>query len=167
MHILFNTVRLFLCIVFSSIFLILPIQAESADSGQKFYINITLSKKAADKLSSIGEGITALVSYYGEPRKGAERHANDIGMIDLGNTEVKRAGKPGKVAISEDAIISNRLQWINGPVKVNLNLYSSRIKAEDNLLSCDFIDSDVNRLAAPIELHCTLIEEGIASALKP
>lgn len=125
-------------------------------------LNITLSKKAEEKLGSTGEGITVLASFFGTPKSGAEKHANDIGMIDLGSDTIEMKGLPGPVHITTEHVSGERLGWIEGPVNVNVNLFSSRKSSEDNVLNCDFVDGQVELAAkAPITLHCSLIEEGI------
>src|SRR5690606_13529748 len=45
--------------------------------------SVTLSKKAAAKLAAEKEGIVVYASYYGDPKKSAEKHADEVGQIDL------------------------------------------------------------------------------------
>ncbi len=53
----------------------------TAQGDMSFDVNVTLSKKAAAKLAAQKEGIVVLTSYYGDPKRSAERHANEIGQI--------------------------------------------------------------------------------------
>jgi hypothetical protein len=141
-----------------------------ADEKFSFDINVTLSKKAAAKLASQKEGIIAFASYYGDPKRGAERHANEIGQIDLTpqDEQVDIPGSGGSAHISGANIDAKRLDWLAGPAKVNLNVASARKSSSDNLLACDFIDGalvDVRK--APITLHCSLIEEHTDTKMWP
>ncbi|WP_342239771.1 hypothetical protein [Inquilinus sp. OTU3971] len=133
-----------------------------ADDTFGFDIDVTLSRKAADKLASQKEEIVAFASYYGDPKRSAERHANELGQIDLTpqDEEVEIPGSGGRAHISGANVDPKQLDWIAGPAKVNLNIASARKSSSNNLLACDFIDgplSDVRK--APITLRCSLIEE--------
>ncbi|WP_163268859.1 hypothetical protein [Chelativorans alearense] len=137
----------------------LPAMAQG-DMG--FDLKVTLSKKAAAKLAAEKEGIVAFASYYGDPKRGAEKHADEIGQIDLTpqDEEVEISGSGGHARISGAKVDTKRLDWLAGPAKVNVNIASARKSSSDNLLDCDFIDgalADVRK--APITLHCFLIEE--------
>ncbi|WP_159589738.1 hypothetical protein [Chelativorans xinjiangense] len=137
----------------------LPAMAQG-DMG--FDLEVTLSEKAAAKLAAEKEGIVAFASYYGDPKRGAEKHADEIGQIDLTqqDEEVEISGSGGRAHISGAKVDTKRLDWLAGPAKVNVNIASARKSSSDNLLDCDFIDgalADVRK--APITLHCYLIEE--------
>jgi hypothetical protein len=142
----------------------------TAQGDMGFDINVTLSKKAAAKLASQKEGIVAFASYYGDPKRSAEKHANEIGQISLTpqDEEVELPGSGGPAHISGAKVDTKRLDWLAGPPKVNLNIASARKSSSDNLLSCDFIDGPLaNVRKAPIALHCSLIEEHPDTKLKP
>lgn len=134
----------------------------TAQESMGFDINVTLSKKAAAKLASQKEGLVAFASYYGEPKRSSEKHADEVGQIDLTpqDEQVEIAGSGGGAHISGANVDPKRLEWLAGPVKVNLNIASGRKSSPDNLLACDFIDgalADIRK--TPITLHCSLIEE--------
>ncbi|TKB89752.1 MAG: hypothetical protein E5W81_07400 [Mesorhizobium sp.] len=135
-----------------------------------FDVNVTLSKKAAARLAAKKEGIVVLASYYGDPKRSAGKHANEVGQIDLTpqDEEVEIAGTAGHAHISGTKVDTKRLDWLAGPPEVNVNVASARKSSPDNLLSCDFIDgplSDVQR--KPVTLHCGLIEENVDTKLRP
>lgn len=154
----------FICLMISS-----PItHAANIEENFSFDLTITLSSKAENKLKSVNEGITVLASYYGSPHKGAERHANEMGMIDLGTETIELGGHAGSAHIKGNSVSSERLKWIQQPVNVNVNLFSSRKSSDDNILSCDLIDGPVNTVAkSPVTIHCALIEENTETKLKP
>lgn len=162
----FKTSHLLLTV---SVLTFIPV-AFAVDTNENlgFDIRISLSKKAAAKLQSTNKGITVMASYYGSPRKSARRRVNEIGLIDLGLDTIDRSGGPGLVHITGNTIAAERLEWIQGPAKVNVNILSSRKGDENNILNCDFIDGDVAAIKeSPVELHCSLIEEDIESKHKP
>lgn len=139
-----------------------------AETQVAFDFNVTLSPKAEKALVSTKEGITFSASYYGDPKKGAEKHANEVGQIDLGMERVDLPGKPGKVHVSGGDFDPKRLKWISGPVYVNVNVFSSRKSGPDNILSCDFIDTELKNVKdqAPT-LNCFLIEENAQTSVRP
>lgn len=143
--------------------------AQGAPQGDMgFDLNVTLSEKAAASLASRNEAIVVSASYYGDPKPGARRHANEIGQIDLGREEVDIPGKPGLARITGAKVEVPRLEWLDGQVMVNVNVFTARKSGPDNLLSCDIIDGPLQKVrSAPVTLNCGLIEEGLATALKP
>ncbi|AYF03469.1 hypothetical protein PY32053_03928 (plasmid) [Paracoccus yeei] len=142
----------------------------TARSDFGFDVTVTLSQKAAATLASTGEEIVLFADYYGEPKRGAERHTNEIGQISLdrGDEQVEIPGTGGSAHISGATLDAKRLDWISGPMMVNVNVASARKSNADNILSCDFIDGAfVSVKKAPITLHCALIEENYDTIMKP
>ncbi|MER9597080.1 hypothetical protein [Mesorhizobium sp. M0244] len=142
----------------------------TAQGDMSFDVNVTLSKKAAAKLAAEKEGIVVFASYYGDPKRSAEKHANEVRQIDLTpqDEQVGIPGTAGHAHISGARVDTKRLDWLAGPPEVNVNVASARKSSADNLLNCDFIDgplSDVQR--EPVTLHCGLIEENVDTKLKP
>ncbi|WP_448786204.1 lysozyme inhibitor LprI family protein [Brucella intermedia] len=133
----------------------------SKDMG--FDVNVTLSNKAAARLAANKEGIVVFASYYGDPKKSAEKHTNEIGQISVssGDESVEISGAGGIAHVSGTRIDTKSLDWVAGQVKVNVNVASARKSSSDNLLECDLIDGPVSnvRKAAPVEMHCYLIDE--------
>lgn len=148
--------------------LLAPVSVAHADTSPAFDFNVTLSPKAAKKLASTKEGLTFAASYYGDPTKKAEKHANEVGQIDLGMERVDLPGKAGKVHVSGGDFDPRRLDWISGPVYVNVNVFSSRKSGPDNILSCDFIDTELKNVTGQVTtLNCFLIEESAQTNVKP
>lgn len=141
----------------------------AAEPPRGFDVDITLTAAAARRLQAAHEGITAWASYYGDPNQAGRRHADEVGQIDLGHDEVREPGRPGSVHISGANLHTDRLRWIEGGVKVNVNVYTSRLSSDDNLLACDFVDGDLATVIRdqPITLHCGLIGEHIKTQRKP
>jgi hypothetical protein len=126
-----------------------------------FDVKVTLSDKAAMRLKMRRESIVVSADYSGEPKKDAQGHANQIGMINLGVENVEVIGAEGLVKVTGTKIDLQRLDWIKGPVMLNVNLFSGRHASADNILACDFFDGRLSRAVRKTPtLHCSLIEEG-------
>jgi hypothetical protein len=142
--------------------------AVQAQNAMGFDFQITLSDKAARRLASSRESITILASFYGDPKKTAEKYANQVGQIDLGTERLDLPGKGQTVHILGNKVRSTGLKQIASPVMVNVNVFTARKTSKDNLLSCDFIDTELQSVKAqPIALHCSLIEENIPMQTRP
>jgi hypothetical protein len=125
-----------------------------------FDVKMTLSDKAAMRLKMRHESIVVSADYSGEPKKNAMGHANEIGMINLGVENVEVVGAEGRVRVTGTKIDIKRLDWIKGPVMLNVNLFSGRHASADNILACDFFDGKLSSAVRKTpELHCSLIEE--------
>jgi hypothetical protein len=125
-----------------------------------FDVRITLSDLAAERLRTTREGIVVSAYYTGDPLPSAENRANQIGTIDLGAENREVIGAEGLVRITGKKIDLRRLDWIKGPVMLNVNVYSARRTNPDNILSCDFFDGKLSSAVRKTPtLHCTLIEE--------
>ena len=71
-----------------------------AQNSTAFGFDITLSPKAAQTLAASGEGITIGASFYGVPNKRGEKHANEIGNIDLGYEQIDMPGEESAVRVT-------------------------------------------------------------------
>lgn len=142
--------------------------AVAAAPAHGFAVDITLSPKAAQRLQTAHEGITVWASWYGDPGASGQRHVDEVGRVELGHEEVRAPGRSGIVHISGAGLHADRLSWIEGPVEVNVNVYTSRLSSNDNLLACDFIDGDLVTVVRdqPVTLHCGLISEHIETHRK-
>lgn len=157
------------CGLLSAIILpLLPAQAHANDTSLAFDFKITLSQKAAAKLKSSHETITVLASYYGEPTHEGEKHADELGMVDLGKENFELPGQPGVAHVTGKNVGGAKLKWIKGQPSVNVNLYTSRKSSDENLIDCDLIDGAVAKVQAkPITVNCFLIGEPVESKSFP
>lgn len=167
----FTTKRLYevILIGFTLLGLICSRRAEGG-STLGFDVSISLSDKAKEELHLRREPLVALVSYYGDPTKQAERHVDEVGHIQL-STSASTIELPlgeTRVHISGQQVRRERLAWIKGPIMVNLNIVSGRHSSPDNLLSCDFIDGPLTDVQeTTVKLNCSLITEHRDTVLRP
>ncbi|WP_054311887.1 hypothetical protein [Mesorhizobium sp. 1M-11] len=140
----------------------------NAAGFQPVDITIVLSPRAAATLSKHKEAIIVSASYSGDPEKSAEKHADEIGRIDLGTEEHSMPGTGGTVRLTGPKTDEEKFGWIKGPVLINVNVYSARKSSQDNLLNCDFIDGPLPQVAkAPVTLNCSLIAENKSTRALP
>lgn len=133
-----------------------------------FSLELEFSDKALSTLKTQGEEVIVAASYYGSPNRAGEKHADDVGQIDLGREEVQVPAEPGPVQVIGSGLDIENLKWIEGEVMVNVNVYSARLSSDDNLISCDLIDGPFSAIKDSIvTLDCALIEEGKETELKP
>ncbi len=138
-----------------------PLQAQEQKSIIfAFDVEISLSDMAAARLKMRHESIVVSAYYSGDAKPSTEKHTNQIGTIDLGTENVEVIGAAGLVRVTGTKIDITRLEWIKGPVMVNVNAYSGRHSSADNILVCDFFDGKLSSaVRKPAQLHCSLIEE--------
>jgi hypothetical protein len=141
--------------------------AQSGRQTASFDIQISLSSKAASKLASLSEGIVVSATWSGNPRSGAERLANQAGQIDLGRQTIELSGRPQTAHITAPHPAQGLLGEIQGPVELNVNVYSARRSGPDNILNCDFYDGNQQDvLHKPLAVHCSLITEKTQNSYK-
>lgn len=137
-----------------------PAKAGEAAPNLGFEVQVKMSKRAAQTLRRKKEGVLVSASYYGDPTAAAQRHANEVGQIDLGQEMVPLPGIEGKVRVTGKTVERQRLAWIDGPPKVNVNVFTARRSGPDNLIACDFIDGPVASVATGVTtVSCGLITE--------
>ncbi len=154
--------RLFLGLICGAMLSASSSSAQTTENGFAFDVRISLSAKAAAKLAALSEGIIVSASYSGTPTPSAAKHADEIGQIDLGREEIEMQGHAGTVHVTGAKVNQKHLPWIEGPVLLNINVYSARHSGQDNILACDFFDGELRNAARqPVSLHCSLIAEHI------
>lgn len=148
-----------------------PVPAADADTAGPvpgFTIDLSLSPKALKTLSERKEKVIVDARYYGYPKPSARQHGDDVGQIQLGTEDVETAPRPGAVRVTGANVLVDRLDWIDGDIMVNVNGFTARKSGPDNLIDCDFIDGRLAAVtAAPVTLHCALIEENYETKQRP
>jgi len=124
-------------------------------------IVVTLSPRAAEEMESRDEQITVSAAWYGAPRPDAVGDVDETGRLALGTRQWLLPGQGGSVDVAPDDRTRGNYPRVEGPVGVNVNIYSARKSGPDNLLACDIIDGDIASLAGrEVAIACSLIEEG-------
>ncbi|MDE1178526.1 MAG: hypothetical protein PW789_18285 [Edaphobacter sp.] len=150
---------------FFAVLFVAPLHAQIEEAKPlvfAFDVSITLSQKAAAWLKAHRESIVVSADYTGAPKPDAEGRANQIGTIDLGVENVEVIGAAGLVRVTGTKVDGRRLDWIKGPVMLNVNLFSGRHANGDNVLACDFFDGKLSSAVKKTpELRCSLIAEQV------
>jgi hypothetical protein len=158
----FTNLRWFLFLPLGTAFLASAAPAQSPEMPSSFDIQILLSQRAAAKLESLSEGIVIAATYSADTAPGAERHADQIGRIDLDRKTAVISGRPQFVHIAGPRIAHSLLAETHGPILLNVNVYSARRSGPDNILNCDFFDGNLaEAVRKPLTLHCSLINEKV------
>lgn len=153
--------QIYLRLLTSTILLVsATVCAPASESKYAFKVQVSFSEKAAAKLHALSEGIIISATYAGDPLPSQQKHTDEIGQIPLGVDQMEMPGKPGSIVVSGTKINRKRLGWIQGPILLNVNVYSARHSGPDNILSCDFFDGKLqDAIDHPISIHCSLIAE--------
>lgn len=135
--------------------------ARAVDGAMGFSVQVSLSAAAATRLAQLREAITVSVVWYGEPTKAARKFADEMGQIDLGTETVGLPGTGGTAVVTGAAVKVAHVDRVkNRAVNVNVNVFSARRSAPDNLLSCDLFDDALTLTRpGPVAIHCRLIGE--------
>lgn len=121
-------------------------------------IELTFSPRAAQELAGLSEMVTVSAFYFGEPAPGATIEPDEEGLIFLGLEEHVIWPVPQAVGLGGN-LAAMPVGQVVVP-RVNVNVYSARFGAEDNLLDCGLLDGPVQEFAGkPQALACKLIDE--------
>lgn len=136
-------------------------QRAPARPAAGFTINITYSPRAAAEMARRHEGLTVAAYYQGEPTRAARRHANEEGLVDLGDETQTVPGRAGPVTVTGRNLQVAHLAWVRpGTTRVNVNLYSARRSGPDNILDCGIVEGLLPQIAGRThQVRCKLIVE--------
>ncbi len=121
-------------------------------------VELTFSPRALQELAGLSEMVTVSAFYFGEPAPGATIEPDEEGLIFLGLEEHVIWPVPQPVVLG-----GNLAAMPVGQVAIpqlNVNVYSARFGAEDNLLDCGLIEGPVQDFTGkPQAIACKLINE--------
>lgn len=133
--------------------------AASAPLPKEIIVDLTLTPRAAEKLSAMDEGITIAAMYDGEPTRAHRKQVDEMGMIALGMDRVTVTGKAQRVVVPIRKLDRVRVAWVvGGQPHLLINVFTARRKNPDNLLNCDIYDGPLADIRGkPIAIKCDLI----------
>jgi hypothetical protein len=125
-----------------------------------FHVNVSLSAQIVGFLQQRKETVVVSAEYYGWPAKGAEKLADEMGEVQLGEEKFERANLL-KAVFTGLPIDKGKLPYVkDGDVQVLINVYSGRHSSPDNLLSCGFFEGSIAAVKKyDLTLTCKLIED--------
>lgn len=123
-----------------------------------YSLDVSLSAKAAAKLSSSGETIHVSAMYYGSAKPGVK--GDEAGQIQLGAEEID-IPKAGLLKLGQITLKPADIKKIKEKQPlVLINVYTSRKVFADNLLDCGLFQDKVTVAAKkPVKIACKLIGE--------
>lgn len=132
--------------------------AFAVDGPPAYSVSVKLSPAAEKKVTAMKEGITVSLMYNLEP--GPKVKDGFPLLIGEETLTLKGAGTvaAGKVKLDPKEIRKGKK---GAAPTLLINVYTSRLVAQDNLLSCDLFDAPFKDIPRdkPIEIMCKLIEE--------
>lgn len=121
-------------------------------------LDVTFSQRALQELAGLSEMVMVSAFYFGEPAPGATIEPDDEGLIFLGVEEHVIWPVPQRVQLGAN-LATMPVAQVVAP-QVNVNVYSARFGAEDNLLDCALVDGPVQDFVGkPQAVACKLIGE--------
>lgn len=129
--------------------------APAAAAAEAVSFTLDLDPATEARLAAMGERITVSAFYFGDPKPGADVELDEMGQVWLGNEEVEVA--PVDQTVTLTAILEGPADRVVAPM-VNVNVYTSRLAHENNLINCGIIEGPIAELAvAEQRIECTLL----------
>ncbi len=134
--------------------------AAEATSPYAFEVQLTLTPRTIEKLETMREMVTVSGMYWGEPKEEARPHADEMGQINLGADDIKVQPSSRSVIVPGAAIDPKVLASdVDGPPQVLVNVYTSRMADENNLINCGIYEGPIAMAQQkPVDIRCDLIE---------
>lgn len=100
-------------------------------------VEVALTNAAASLLQAASGRISVEATFVGDPVDGDLTHANELGVVVLGNSRSELPG-PGRVAFAEELIDRSRLGLISGQPQIMINTTASGSSVPPGLLACSY-----------------------------
>lgn len=130
--------------------------AGAAAAQDMLRLEISFDPSAAARLAAMGERATISAWYYGEPLGEGANHLDESGTVYLG-TETFEIWPVDQPVTIGGSLGGAPMAWVVQPM-VNVNVFSSRLKDENNLLDCGLVEGPLDELAMdPQVIRCKLL----------
>lgn len=119
------------------------------------------TEHALSRLAELGETVTISAMYYGEPlpEAAAAMAEADGPFYVVGTYEATVSPVNQSITLSGAGIDPAMLANLTGAPLVNVNIFTSRTRHPDNLITCALIDGDVAELRArPPATMCEMLD---------
>ena len=127
-----------------------------------FVVEVRTSPRATARLAAARETIVVGAYLFGFPAPNAQRYADDMGEIHLGQRETEMPG-PGRITFLSVTYDRNKLSLLrNRDLKLLINVWSGRRTSPNNLLHCSIFEDSFEVAAKKgVRIDCSLIEEDV------
>ncbi len=130
--------------------------ASPATAQNVVELRLTFDDETRLTLAQIGERVTVNVWLYGEPSAEGRDYANDMGQVYLG-TETFDIWPDDQTLQLGSSLAGAPTELVQEPM-MNVNIYTSRIADENNLIDCEVIDGPFSQLVAePQTAACSML----------
>lgn len=143
--------------------------AASAQTPFGFTVEVSLSRQAEALMDRLGEQISISAFFHGKVSATAPKQIANMaggegtepGVIELAAGSATIPGAGGAVHLDGTASgIDLAVAYGQNTVNLNINVFSARLKAQDNLLDCSFFDDRLPLAQSePVRIACKLIGE--------
>lgn len=125
-----------------------------------FDVEVALSETARERLQAAKESVIVSASYFADGKEDASAGVlNDVGYVDVGRAQIELSGE-GRAAFDGSAVLRERLDFTEGDLQLNVNVFSGRRSSDDNLLDCDYFQDALRvAIAKPLRITCRMIAE--------
>jgi hypothetical protein len=128
----------------------------AASARDSLKLRITFDDETRLTLAQIGERVTVNVWLYGEPTKMGEDFTDEMGNVYLG-TETYDIWPVDQTLQVGGSLGGAPTDLVLQPM-VNVNVYTSRIVDENNLINCSLVDGPFDELAMDTQpIACTML----------
>jgi hypothetical protein len=125
-----------------------------------FYVTVTLTDPARQRLESADEAIVIVATLLGEASADATLALDESGRVDLLSSQHELTGSGRTTQFNDLEIASSTVdQLASRDYTVNINAGSGRRSSDDNVLACDFFEGKMSNLQPGVTLQCGLIGE--------
>ncbi len=134
--------------------------AQVLPSPYAFDVDVVLPEATRERLQVAKESVIVSASYFADGKQGLSAGIlNDVGYVDVGRAQIELFGE-GRAAFDGSAVLRERLDFIEGDLQLNVNVFSGRRSSGDNLLDCDYFQDTLRiAVAKPIRITCRMIAE--------
>jgi hypothetical protein len=130
--------------------------ANTAVAEDPIRLNLSFDDQTRLTLAQIGERVTVNVWLYGEPTDEGQDFTDEMGQVYLG-TETYDIWPVDQTLLIGGSLGGAPMDIVVQPM-VNVNVYTSRIKDENNLINCGIVDGPFAELAINTQaITCSML----------
>lgn len=119
-------------------------------------VDIVFDDDTSARLIEMGEWVTVSAFYYGQPGD-ASAPTEEDGSVWLGGESLDILPVDQTIHLG-GALAAMPIGWVT-EARLHVNVFTSRIMAEDNLIDCGIVEDALATLqAAPSEIRCSWLD---------
>ena len=122
------------------------VAGSAAAEETRIAITLTIEPSALQRLLDMGEWVTVSAYYFGNAASDAAPVEED-GSVYLGGETFQVHPAESQVIVLGGSIAAMPRDWVVAP-EINVNVFTARYAAEDNLIDCDLVEGSVAEIAA-------------------